>query len=84
VTLFLRVLEGAPSPQRLGRMKKRLEVRFDAMTARKYIDMRSLLQARLMCANPHAAGAIQALVQNEWRPIASSFESKMLDRLFGP
>jgi hypothetical protein len=84
VALFLRVLEEDPSPARVGRMKNRLQVRFDSGIGRKYIDMRAVLQAKLMQANVNAAAEIKKHIDMAWRPIASNFEGAMLNRLFSP
>jgi hypothetical protein len=84
VALFLRVLEETPTSARVGRMKNRLQVRFDSGIGRKYLDMRTVLQAKLMLANAKAATEITKHIDNVWRPIASTFERAMLDRLFSP
>ena len=82
VTLFLRVLEEAPTPDRLRRMKNRIGVRKDPALGRDYIDMRALLQARLMRANARAATEIDKFIAAKWRSVASTFEEAMLRRLF--
>jgi len=56
--------------------------RFDPALGAKYVDMRRVLQALLIRLNSVGAASINQLIENRWRPLASSFENRMLDRLF--
>jgi hypothetical protein len=70
-----------PTPKRLKRLQNRLNTRFDAAQGRPYLDMRSILQARLMVANHIAAAAVKALVHSKWLPKVSAFELALLKRV---
>jgi hypothetical protein len=82
VASVLLEFEAAPNPKRLGRLNRRLSLRFDAAHGRQFVDMRSILQARLMCANPTAEASVVQHVASTWSaPAVSRFEIQLLTTL---
>lgn len=81
VASLLSEFEEPPASQRWKRLQRRLNLRFDSALGKSYIDMRSVLQARLMMTNGDAERDMKVFVKSKWLPSASTFEVSLLRRL---
>jgi hypothetical protein len=59
------------------RIRARLQLRFDAIEHRKYLDMRTLLIARLFARSPGCRAAVLDIVKR-WQPDLSPFERRLV------
>jgi hypothetical protein len=59
------------------RIRARLQLRFDSVEHRKYLDMRTLLIARLFARSPACRASVLEIVKR-WQPDLSTFERRLV------